>query len=132
MTPKDGNPCTAITPVDADDALDADNAEAGALSATSSRGPDRAAQQYNTATAKPFKAPETEEEKKESPSWIEIELLDSLGNPVPGEQYRIETPDGSIAEGALDEKGFVRVDGIKPGSCKVSFPGYDGRSWRKK
>lgn len=132
MTPKDGTACTVIAPVDAADAVEADNAEAGELSSVAARGPERAAQDYKAANTKPFKAPETEEEKKEKVAWIEVELLDSQGNPVPGEAYRIETPEGTVAEGTLDDKGFVRLDGIKPGTCKVSFPGYDGRSWKRK
>jgi hypothetical protein len=132
MTPKDGTACTAITPVDATDALEADKAQAGEVSSTASRSVEAQQQEYETASVKPFKPPEGEEAKKEELSWIEVELLDSQDNPVPGERYRIETPDGTVAEGTLDKDGFVRLEGIKPGTCKVSFPGYDGRSWEKK
>src|SRR5688572_10792154 len=131
MTPKDGTACTAVTPVDATDALAADVAQAGEKSKATAKQSEVVAQEYKTATLKPYKAPATEEEKAEKTSWIEVELLDSQGNPVPGEWYRIETPEGTLAEGALDAKGFVRLEGIKPGTCKVSFPGYDGRSWEK-
>ena len=63
---------------------------------------------------------------------MEIELLDQAGKPVPGEQYQIELPDSSTAEGYLDAKGQARVDGIDPGNCKISFPNIDKKSWRKK
>lgn len=64
--------------------------------------------------------------------WVEIELLDQAGKPVPGEQYQIELPDGSTTEGTLDSQGQAKVDGIDPGNCKISFPNIDKKSWRKK
>ncbi len=49
-----------------------------------------------------------DEEEKEKKSWIEIELVDEEGNPVPGEKYKVILPDGqTVAEGTLDEKGFA-------------------------
>jgi hypothetical protein len=50
---------------------------------------------------------------------------------VPGERYRIELPDGKIAEGSLDQNGFARVNRIKPGTCKVTFPRLDKEAWEK-
>lgn len=70
---------------------------------------------------------------EESPrSFVEIELVDDDGNPVPGEPYEITMPDGThVAKGTLDNKGFARVDGIDPGTCKVTFPRLDQESWKK-
>ena len=51
--------------------------------------------------------------------------------PVPGEVYRVTLPDGKVAEGTLDEKGFARVEGIDPGTCKVTFPNLDQEAWEK-
>ena len=79
----------------------------------------------------PHKPPQTPEEKARKTSWIEIELVDDDGQPVPGERYRIELSDGSTAEGTLDEKGQARVEGIEPGSCKVTFPDLDQDTWEK-
>ena len=62
-------------------------------------------------------------------SWIEIKLVDQDSNPVPGEAYRVQVPDGSTVEGDLDDSGFARVDGIDPGTCQVTFPNLDGHSW---
>jgi len=64
--------------------------------------------------------------------WIEIELVDEENQPVPGEQYRIELPDGSVVEGSLDSQGKARRDGIPPGNCKVTFPNLDKEAWEKK
>jgi type VI secretion system secreted protein VgrG len=74
----------------------------------------------------------TEEDKEKKKSWIEIELVDEEDNPIPGEKYRITLPDGkTLAEGRLDDKGFARVDGIDPGTCKITFPDLDKEAWRK-
>lgn len=64
-------------------------------------------------------------------SWIEIELLDSGGKPVAGEEYLCELPDGTVDTGTLDNEGLVRIEGIVPGTCRVSFPKLDGSSWKK-
>ncbi len=65
-------------------------------------------------------------------TWVEIELLDKQGQPVPNEPYRIELPDGTASEGSTDDRGRARVDGIDPGNCKISFPSLDQSSWRKR
>lgn len=74
----------------------------------------------------PVAAAPVKEEPKEEKHWIEIELLseDPPHEPIAGAKYIIELPDKSIIEGYLDEKGKARVDGVKPGECKVTFPEY--------
>jgi hypothetical protein len=64
-------------------------------------------------------------------SWIEIKLVDQDGNPVPGEGYQVELPDGSTVKGILDTNGFARIDQIDPGTCDVSFPGRDAKDWKR-
>jgi type VI secretion system secreted protein VgrG len=74
-------------------------------------------------------APENQDKK----NWIEIELRDQDGNPVPGEVYKVTLPDGTtVADGTLDEKGRARVENIDPGSCKVTFPNLDQEAWEPK
>jgi len=69
-------------------------------------------------------------ENKKKKSWIEIQLNDEEGNPIPGEPYKITLPDGTtIADGTLDNKGFARVDNIDPGTCQVTFPNLDKDAW---
>jgi hypothetical protein len=72
-------------------------------------------------------APEPEEET----TWIEIELLDDAGNPIPNEQYSIEIPGGSVRVGRLDGNGRARIEGLDPNTCKVSFPNLDKSSYKR-
>lgn len=55
-------------------------------------------------------------------AWIVIELVDSTGRPRAGESFALVPPGGSPIEGTLDAKGKVRIEGIDPGTCTVSFP----------
>jgi len=69
---------------------------------------------------------------KQKKSWIEIKLVDEEKNPVPGEAYKVILPDGeTVATGSLDEKGFARIEGIDPGTCKITFPNLDKDAWEK-
>lgn len=63
-------------------------------------------------------------------SWVEIELVDQKGKPVPHERYRVVPPGEKPVEGFLDAQGFARVAGIDPGTCKISFPDLDAASWK--
>lgn len=74
-------------------------------------------------TAQPCPA---EEEKK---GWIEFEVVDEDGKPIRGEHYRLELPDESIVEGIVGDDGKIRLEGIEPGQCKISFPDLDAKTW---
>lgn len=64
-------------------------------------------------------------------SWIEVELVDQKGRPVPHERYRVVPPGGAKpVEGFLDEHGYARVGGIDPGTCTITFPDLDAASWK--
>jgi Rhs element Vgr protein len=74
--------------------------------------------------------PEEVEEKKTS--WIEIELVDESGQPVPGEAYEITAPDGkTIRRGSLDQNGQAHVMIPDPGNCQISFPNLDAAAWER-
>jgi hypothetical protein len=60
--------------------------------------------------------------------WFEIEIEYEDGSPFDG-NAAIELPGGRRTDGPPDADGVVRVDGIDPGSCKVSFPSLDTDSW---
>lgn len=62
--------------------------------------------------------------------WIEIELVGEDDKPIPHEAYRVELPDGSVAEGRLDAAGFARLDRLQSsGLCRISFPALDRSAW---
>jgi hypothetical protein len=49
--------------------------------------------------------------------------------PVAGEPYKIELPDGKLIEGRLGEDGTARHARLEPGNCKVTFPWRDPAWW---
>jgi hypothetical protein len=62
--------------------------------------------------------------------WIEIELVGEDDSPVGWEEYAVELPDGTRAEGFLDRDGFARIENIQqPGACRISFPRLDQDAW---
>lgn len=62
--------------------------------------------------------------------WIEIELLGEDGSPIPGEQYRIVLPNGSVVMGQLDADGRAYVGNFADaGECEISFPSLDRDAW---
>lgn len=130
-SPKSGSAGSAVAPTAPAAAVEAIDDATGAMTEAAKDALQRAQAQYQKVKAKPYKPPETPEEKAVQTSWIAIKLIDMDDKPVPGEQYELELPDGSVASGTLDDKGFARVDGIEPGTCKVRFPRLDRRAWEK-
>jgi len=62
-------------------------------------------------------------------SWIEIDLVDGDGKPVPGANYRLKLPDGLREEGKLDAYGHTEYYEINPGTCELTFPDFDAKEW---
>lgn len=127
-----GNAGSPVSPASPQEAQEADKADPGEMAEVAARQRELKQGKYGSTPVTPYKPPQTEEEKQKKPSWIEIELVDEGNKPVPGEAYRVTLPEGSVAEGTLDEKGFARVDGIEPGTCKITFPKLDKEAWEKK
>jgi hypothetical protein len=61
----------------------------------------------------------------EEAHFIELELKDEEGKPVPDAAYFVELPDGSTKSGRTDANGYARIDGVDPGTAKISFPEFD-------
>jgi hypothetical protein len=127
---KSGTAGTLVSPAAPQKAAEADKADPGEVEQAKAGQQQTGTGKYGATPIKPFK-PAAADDKKAPVSWIEVVLQDEDGNPVPGEPYSITLADGTVAEGTLDEKGFVRVDGIPPGACQVTFPARDGQDWKK-
>jgi type VI secretion system secreted protein VgrG len=123
-----GNEGSAVSPMAPTDAEPADDADPGKVAEAKALQMERGQGKYGTAQVKPFKRQPGDPAKK---SWIEIELKDEQGNPVPGERYAVKLPDGTTTKGSLDEKGFARIDGIDPGNCEITFPELDKDAWKR-
>ncbi|CAN5185096.1 hypothetical protein BH09PSE6_BH09PSE6_31950 [soil metagenome] len=62
--------------------------------------------------------------------WVEIFLTDNDDQPVPGEAYRVELPNGDVRTGSLDRDGRAYIANIEQaGACKVTFPAIDANEW---
>ena len=130
-SPKSGSAGSAVAPAGATKAEDADKTDPGEVEKIKAQQRQTKSGKYGSTKAPAHKPPKDKEEKKKK-SWIEIELVDDDGEPVPGEPYRVTLPDGqTVAEGTLDQKGFARVDGIDPGSCKITFPNLERDAWHR-
>ena len=69
---------------------------------------------------------------REKPSWVAFDLADEDGRPMAAERFIVTLPNGEEVIGALDAKGAVRIEGIEPGTCQVSFPERDKDGWKRK
>jgi hypothetical protein len=66
----------------------------------------------------------------DKPDWIGISLVTPDGKPIPGEPFVVQLADGKTVVGKLDNLGKVRLEGVDPGSCKVTFPERDAAEWK--
>jgi type VI secretion system secreted protein VgrG len=130
--PKNGTAGLLVAPACPDVATDADDASPGEVEKTKAAQRETRTGKYGSQTITPYSPiANTTEEQERKTSWIEIQLLDANDIPVPGEKYQITLPDGTVKTGTLGADGSARVAPCDPGSCQVTFPEYDGRSWDK-
>ena len=141
MNKKSGKAGQSVEPVAPVAAHEADVADPGQVSEIKAQQRVTQSGKYGSTKAKPFKPPAqdngtaaanstegqpTEEKKK---SWIEIELVGEDDKPIVGEKYKLTLPDGTVAEGTLNQKGWVRVEGFEKGDCQITFPSLDQDAW---
>lgn len=132
-SPKSGKAGSPIPPAEPDVAEEADQANPGEVESIKAAQRQSGSGKYAPVLIKGPPPPESAEEAAKKKSWIEIVLVDKNNKPVPGEPYIITLPDGTNSiTGTLDQEGFARVDGIDPGTCKVTFPRLDKDTWKPK
>lgn len=51
-------------------------------------------------------------------TWVDFELIDNDGQPLPNRKVRLTLPDGRVLEGVTDANGLFGADAIDPGQCK--------------
>ena len=141
MKKKNGTAGTPVEPIAPIAANEADMADPGQINEIKAQQRQTKSGKYGSTRAKPFKPPtqnsgttatnstgEEEDEEKKT-SWIEIELVGEDDKPIVGEKYKLTLPDGTVAEGTLDQKGWARVEGFEKGDCQVTFPSLDQDAW---
>ena len=62
-------------------------------------------------------------------TWIEVQLVGEDGKPIAGETCAIMLPGGRIVTRTTGQDGVVRLEGIAPGTCRISFPRLDHDLW---
>jgi type VI secretion system secreted protein VgrG len=77
-----------------------------------------------------FQAVEVEDLEKKK-TFVEFQLLDALGNPVPNEPFEITTPEGVTQTGTTDGQGVAKVANIDVGTAKIRLPRRQDGEWRR-
>ncbi len=132
-----GSPGSLVPPAAPEEAEIADNADPGSKEPTyEAQRAEMSPMKLATLNAPSHGGAESaadSDQKEDKKHWVAIELVDQEGKPVPGVKYAITLPDGTtMAPGTTDDKGKARVDGIDPGTCKVTFPDLDKDAWKPK
>jgi hypothetical protein len=131
-SPKSVKTESAVAPAAPAAPLEADVADPGEAAEMTFTQGERETPSLAEQKAKPFKPRESQPGEEVETSWIEIELVGEDDKPIVGEPYRMTMADGSEKNGTLDENGFARVEGMEPGTVKVTFPNLDKDAWEKK
>ncbi len=124
-SPQSGNAGQAVSPAAPATPQDADDSQPGGMGSVQANPIKPPSTQSSSAQVKPYKSNPAKK------SWIEIAMVGEDNKPIPGEHYQITLPDGTVADGTLDEKGLARVDGIDSGNCQITFPDLDQSAWEK-
>jgi type VI secretion system secreted protein VgrG len=134
---KSGTACNLVSPAAPRSATDADDAVAGDVDKGPAAGNHSGSKTSGSTPIKRFKPADSDADASDTDDpttppktgWIEIVMVGEDGNPISGEPYSITLPDGTVADGTLDEKGLARVEGFVPGSCQITFPNLDQEAW---
>jgi hypothetical protein len=61
--------------------------------------------------------------------WLEIEIADEDGRAREGDGYRLELPDGQVITGTIGAKGLLSLQGVEPGTAKLTLTTLHSTSW---
>lgn len=131
MNPKSGKSPNPVPPAEPVAAEDADVADPGEVAEAKAKQKEAGKGKYGATPVKPHSPPQNEEEEETKTAWIEVEMVDEEDQPVAGVKYEVTLPDDTVARGTLDQNGLARIEGIEPGTCKVTFPDLDKDAWEK-
>lgn len=129
---KSGTTCDLVAPAPPKTALPADEADPGAVEKAKAEQSQTGTGKYGSiGISKSSDGSGEDSESKTPTAWISFSLKDDAGKPVANEPYLIKLADGTEQTGSLDEQGKMKLTGITPGSCQISFPRIDKGEWRK-
>ena len=70
-----------------------------------------------------FEVTRSKTARKSRDAWIEVQLLGGDGAPLANAAYKIALPSSRVKKGELDDQGVARIEKIREGTCRISFPG---------
>lgn len=109
-SPKSGSAGSAVSPADLVKVFESIKDVTGSKSIAEATAEARPTNEVPAVKVEPFKPPTKEEIQEKKLTWIEIELLDSHGKTVAGENYLIELTDGKVSRGIFDTDHRMRSD----------------------
>ncbi len=56
--------------------------------------------------------------------WLELEVTDQAGNPVPNARYEVQVAPNDVRAGTADSDGIARVEGLPAGNYDIVFPDF--------
>lgn len=140
--PKKGQLLNTVPPAPPDEVHLADHADPGTAGKAKAQEQARGKGKYGETKASAHKnLPRIISEEKEAEleaakaeqkvenTWVGIELVDELGNPVCGLKFCIELPNGKVKIGTTDAEGKGKVEDIEPGQCSLMLPDIDKDAW---
>jgi hypothetical protein len=65
--------------------------------------------------------PAPPQERPPAKSFVDVVVLDSNGNPLPGRRYKLQTPNGLTEEGRLDANARLYKGRVDPGTAWLTI-----------
>ena len=63
------------------------------------------------------------------PAWVEVAVTSAEGAPLPYQKVAVTDASGVTRIAFSDGAGIARIEGMTPGSCRVTLPDLDQSSW---